>query len=414
MKLIQVVKCWLLLCCVFPFIVFAKTEKPTLLVYGGTLQGYIAALQAANSGVPTLWLNTDAYSVNEDLEKLKNDTLTRLLDGGFSSFFGEDDSDEINHNDIVDNYFNQNKHKSSFLTDNPLLYVVNSVDVKAIERTTKYWKVKLSNKLSYNFKVVLDATPSRELANKANLLEFPEPQIQQVASLSLSDSRSIVLTTEYQNNVYSSRLIDVLSQNDNFFVFGLQDFMHDNLPLKFDYGQLMGAVTAYCTFFKTTADKIDLRTLQNELLVNKSRLMPWVNISYTDENFDALQRVFLSGVFPLEYSLKNLIYTKDDSVRVDLIQPVIHKMFSRTQLWFYDNKAEYLTVQDAINLIKFAAFRAEELNNEVEKNWNKLFKFASKYDPTRTISKYEFAVLFDYYAQPFLKKVSQDGNDIMR
>ena len=108
------------------------------------------------------------------------------------------------------------------------------------------------------------------------------------------------------------------------------------------------------------------------------------------------------------------LFDLEDSVRVSDIKSIINQFYSRAQLWFVDNNPEFLTVQDALNLIKFTAFRGEELDVEVKKKWNKELTFKGDYDPSKVISRYEFAVLFDMYASPFVKKVSQDGATIYR
>src|SRR5690606_39891905 len=66
-----------------------------------------------------------------------------------------------------------------------------------------------------------------------------------------------------------------------------------NKAFQIAYGQTMGAIVSYCAFFKTTVDKIDLRTLQNELLTFRSRLLPAQDVSFKDQNFMSLQRMYL-------------------------------------------------------------------------------------------------------------------------
>ena len=404
---------WILLIFSLPILLIAKSKKPAILIYGSTIEAYVAALQSAASGVPTLWVNPASYSFEKDKFELKSSEEGKLIDGGVvNQFLKEERSKKDSTNSFI---LNGKRQSYNVLTaDNLFLTILNGEDVVKIEHS-KSWKVTLSNKSNYAVQVVMDASIGHTLASKAKVENLPQAQFMRANALTIADARSIVLVGEKQGEVVVSRLGDLISQKDNFFVVCANDFIErDNLNFRLAYGQVMGAIAGYCAFFKTTTDKIDLRTLQNELLMFRSRLLPTVDVSYQDKNFMSLQRMYLAGILPLSTSEGKPAFDLADSVRVSDIKPFVNQFYSRAQLWFVDNNPEYLTVQDALNLIKFTAFRAEELDVEVKNKWNKELTFKGEYDPLKVISRYEFAVLFDKYAAPFVKKVSQDGATIYR
>jgi len=413
MKFQQVFRYWFLLICSLPLFLFAKSPKPKILIYGSTLEAYVAALQSAASGVPTLWVNPQGYTFDLDKMEIVEETSSNLLDGGVKLQFKKSESVAT---DTI-KLFQQNGKRQSYnvlTADNLLLSTIADADVVQIKRG-KNWSITLSNKKKYDVETILDASTGNLLLQKANLKDIPAFKYRNANDLSISDSRAVVMVGDLGEKVYASTLSDLLTQKDNFFVANLMNFTKDvSKSFRINYAQAMGAIAGYCAFFKTTADKIDLRTLQNELLMYRARLLPTRDVSVVDRNFISLQRTYLAGILPLRNLNDKPVFDLADSVRVSDIKPFINQFYSRAQLWFVDNNPEFLTVHDALNLIKFTAFRGEELDVEVKKNWNKELTFKGDYDPSKVISRYEFAVLFDLYASPFVKKVSIDGATIYR
>jgi hypothetical protein len=413
MKFLHVFRYWILLILSLPLFLSAKPPKPKILIYGSTLEAYVAALQSAASGVPTLWVNSQGYSFDQDKLVKEQKYLSNSLDGGVILQFIEKKRALSDSTALIQ----QNGKRQSYnvlTADNLLLTVLTDVDVEKIERG-KTWKITLSNKKKYDVISVVDASAGSTLLQKTALTDLPKLKYRNAKNIKLEKSRTVVLTGEIGEDIYVSSFADLLTQKDNFFVASLHDFTAD-VPesYRMNYGQVMGAIAGYCAFFKTTADKIDLRTLQNELLMFRGRLLPTIDVSFVDKNFLYLQRMYLAGILPLQVFNDKPVYDLLDSVRVSDIKSIINQFYSRAQLWFVDNNPEFLTVQDALNLIKFTAFRGEELDVEVKKKWNKELTFKGDYNPLKVISRYEFAVLFDLYASPFVKKVSQDGATIYR
>lgn len=410
MKFPQALRYLILVICSLPLFLFAKSPKPKILIYGSTLEAYVAALQSAASGVPTLWVNPEGYSFGLDQKQIAEESNSTLLDGGVIHQFIKAEKVSTDTKAL----FQQNGKPQSYkvLTqDNLLLTSIVDADVAQL-KSGKNWSITLTNKKKYDVVTVLDASAEKSLLQKTSLKGLPELKYRPAKDLKLGESRAVVFVGDLQENVYVSTLSDLLTQIDNFYVVRVDQ----DVPKSFrmSYAQIMGAIAGYCAFFKTTADKTDLRTLQNELLMFRARLLPTVDVTVKDRNFISLQRTYLAGILPLRFLNEQPIFDLKDSVRVSDIKPIINQFYSRAQLWFVDNNPEFLTLQDALNLIKFTAFRGEELDVEIKNKWNKELTFEGDFDPSKVISRYEFAVLFDRYASPFVKKVSQDGTTIYR
>lgn len=413
MKILHYARYGVFLLLSLPLFLSAKTPKPKILIYGSTLEAYVAAVQSAASGVPTLWVNPQGYSFQEDRFRIQEALSTTVLDGGVVYQFI--DKKSLAQDSIPGVRQNGKREAYNVLSpDNLLLTSLSNEDVVKIVRG-KTWKVTLSNRKSYDFLSVLDASLSQDLLRKTSLGILPALKSTPAKDLTLAASRATVLLCEKNKEIYTYMLTDLFTQKDNFFVLDARAREAEtNKAFQIAYGQTMGAIVSYCAFFKTTVDKIDLRTLQNELLTFRSRLLPAQDVSFKDQNFMSLQRMYLAGILPLHKKDEQLIFDGDDSVRVADIRPVINQFFTRAQLWFVDNNPEFMTVADALNLIKYTAFRGEELDVEVKRLWNMELTFKGDYNPSKVISRYEFAVLFDIYAAPFVKKVSQDGQTISR
>jgi len=183
----------------------------------------------------------------------------------------------------------------------------------------------------------------------------------------------------------------------------------ESIPLRMQVGQALGAVAGYCAFFKTTADKIDVRKLQTELFAFDVRLLPYKNISSFSTNFTALQRIFLTSIYAEDDNLQNLTFNQKAEIPVASIHTTFNQMYSRSQLWFKNNEKEILDLNDLLALIKNVAFRGEEIDQLVEKEWQSKLKFERTFDKNH-LEKYEFEVLLDKYANPFAKTIDHSGN----
>jgi hypothetical protein len=181
-------------------------------------------------------------------------------------------------------------------------------------------------------------------------------------------------------------------------------------PATMTVGQAAGASAAFCSFFKTTSNNLGVRTIQAELFLYKSWLVPFTDIAYADSNFAAIQRIGVTGLLKGKTVAGKLLFQPDSMVSADDIRVPMREFYSRSQIWFADHKLDRFTIEDVLSLIKFNASRGEELNAEVEKAWKKSFRFNSEFDLKRLVTRREFAVLADAYLKPFNVRADLRGN----
>jgi len=410
---------WLLLCLV-PFMGIAKDKGPTLFVYGNSVEAFAAAVQAARSNVPTLWVvNADVFTA-ELSQKQLSITSNDYMDAGIwldllmkiSKSKTKNDSTAIAakrgmNPDVVRHALEEIARAETKLS------IMMNVSVSKLAMRKKYIDVRLSNKKKYSFRAVVDATANQALAafvagqdslQKADKLQrvqaIPEPLQRTIVALGAHNTHAMALTFAHilQYRIGHVFFTSLLPADDS-----------EYIPLRFTVGQAVGAAAAYCAFFKTNYTRIDVRKLQSELQVFDARLLPAKNISISDPNFKSLQKVYLAGLLPLQNA--DLGYSLDTggTVSVAAVRPVFHQLYSRSKIWFAENQAETFRLKDILSLIRFVSFRGEEIDAQVEKEWSQGLKFKGVFDLEHPVTPYEFAVLIDRYANPYTKAINNKG-----
>jgi hypothetical protein len=187
----------------------------------------------------------------------------------------------------------------------------------------------------------------------------------------------------------------------------------NSLPLLIQSGQAIGASAAYCAFFKMSTDKINIRTLQGELLAYHGQIIPFQDIELHDPHFSAIQRIGATGILRGETNQINTSvsfnFNPQKTISSKEIEPVLLNLYTRSQIWFSDKNIEKLTLSDLLSLIKFTALKGGELDADVRKGWEQRFHFDGEFDPNKDLTRRELAVLIDYYLKPFNVKVNEKG-----
>ncbi len=395
----------------------AQTLKTGVLVIGNTAPGLAASIQSARSGAKTIFLTqTPAVSPTltaEDivyLEKIQNHYRAKNRKKAAVK-------DSISAFDL-------NMSKDQYLTlikgisDTTKNLTVNlNTPLEKIEKDGKGWEIRLKNGQKIKADVVVDATENLFIAsilqidaNKTMLNTVSNP-------FDTKLYRSTVATAYTGTNASRSVLPVSLGA---FLPAGVDNFIivpkstNAFKPVNMSVGQAAGTIASYCAFFKTTTKNINVRAVQTELLTFDAHLIPLADIQADDPNFQAFQRMALSGL------VKPAI-TKDGDHSVikfdtagtfssEQLRAPMREFYSRSQLWFADNKKDVMTVEDAISLFMFTATRGNELAKEIEDGWKESFKFDSKFDLKKPITRKEFAILADQYLLPFKTRVDFAGN----
>ena len=396
----------------------AQTIKTGVLVVGNTPGSFSASIQSARSGAKTILLTqTPSLSAElsaEDLpylEKIQNhyafkdNKKSTLIDSILSTNMSLEQSSML--------------IKSIADTVKNLTVTLNN-GIDKIEKDGKGWEIKLKGGQKIKADVLVDATQNLSVSSMLKI----DPA-KTIISLSATDGpfdnklyRSIVAAgyLEHTNSVRSVITIPLgalLPAGVENFILVPQNFdavKHINMST----GQAAGSIAAFCAFFKTTTKNINVRVVQGELLAFDAQLVPFTDIKLNDPNALAFQRMGVSGLLKPKIvkdgDLNTIQFDTAKTVSAKELQLPMKEFYSRSQIWFADNKKEILTIGDAISLFMFTAARGEELKREIEDGWKESFNFCGNFDLKRAITRKEFAVLADRYLQPFNVRIDLAGN----
>lgn len=397
----------------------AQTTKTGVLVIGNTAASIAASLQSARSGAKTVLL-TQTPEIKADLttddfaylEKIQNhySAKSKTKQGAKDSTITLDlNMNKETYLSIINGVIDTTKNFTLML----------NTTLEKIEKKGKGWEVRLENGQRIKADVVIDATE--------NLI---------VASMLKIDAYRTILNTDSPSNFFDTKLYRSTvataysgvadSQSVSlipigaFLPTGIENFIiipKSSItvrPVQMSVGQAAGTLASYCAFFNTTTKNINVRAVQTELLTFDAELIPLSDIKMSDPNYQAFQRMALSGL------LKPLIVKDGDrsviqfdtagTISSEQLRLPMREFYSRSQLWFADHKKDTMTIEDAISLLMFTAPRGNELIKEIEEGWKESFKFKSTFDLKRHITRKEFAILADQYLLPFKTKVDFAGN----
>lgn len=413
---------------------FAQIKKSQVLIYGNSEAAWAAAVQSARSGVNTLWLRNQKDIGTHFLkeQRVQINANDKLDAGLWAEFLSKTRGKSIPNDSIstlAKQAINPQVAKNVFtgISDSlKNLISLFNIEVKSIKKSGKQWQITLSNNDKLKVNAVVDASDNEVLLKLIT---------QQERSQHTPASNIINTSNIYSNTLYRTGLIVYEMEKEpseipaslvlntpaeNIFVIKqypwlVKDVKADitNLPILIQSGQAIGASAAYCAFFKTTTDKINIRTLQGELLAYHGQIIPFQDIEIHDRHFPAIQRIGATGILKGEKNQNNASinfnFNAAKTISSKEIEPVLLNLYTRSQIWFSDKNIEKLTLSDLLSLIKFTALKGEELDVDVKKGWIQRFHFDGEFDPNKNLTRRQLAVLIDYYLKPFNVKVNGEG-----
>lgn len=388
----------------------AQTAKTGVLVIGDNSAAVAAAIQSARSGVKTMYLPQSK---------------------SLAPVFSTEDISYIKH---IKNYYSLKEKRRSTSADsiialplelNQASNLIKSISdtvknltvnlnnvVDEIKKDGKDWEIRLKGGQKIKAQVVVDASESLAIASMLKM------DIKKTISSSINPlnpfEKKLYRSTVALGNKPDGSLITIPmgalipQEVENFIIIPKQ--IEQVKLVNMSAGQAAGTIAAYCAFFKTTTKLINARVVQGELLAFNASLIPYEDIDQKDLNFLAYQRLGLSGLIKPKLKDGKLYFDTAGLVKSEDIELSMKEYYTRSQLWFADNKKDTLSIKDVIELIKFNANRGEELKQEIAESWKNSFKFSSAFEPERNISRKEFGVLADKYLQPFNIRIDPLGN----
>jgi hypothetical protein len=189
-----------------------------------------------------------------------------------------------------------------------------------------------------------------------------------------------------------------------------------NPAVQMALGQGAGTVAAFCAFFKTTTQHLNVRAVQGEILDFKGYLLPISDIPSTEPDFRAIQQVSATGLLqtktqPSTGNALKVVFAPDSLVHTAEIKPVLDDIYTRGFLWF--NKAkpgEYFTVGNLLSFIsEITLSEPKPLQLELQKEWQTKYKFKDAFELNRPVTRREFAVLANKFLNPFARQINLSG-----
>lgn len=180
-------------------------------------------------------------------------------------------------------------------------------------------------------------------------------------------------------------------------------------------GQGAGTVAAYCAFYKTNTQRLNVRAIQGELLDFKGYLLPFSDVPLSDPNFRAIQQVsatgMLHGIPQVNGKTAAILFKPDTTVSTAEVEPVIKEIYTRAFLWFNKVKpGEQFTIGNLMSFIsEITLSEPKPLQAKIEKDWQATYKFKQPFDVNHPLTRREFAVLTNKYLNPFARTVDLSG-----
>ncbi|NDP21627.1 MAG: FAD-dependent oxidoreductase [Paludibacter sp.] len=186
-------------------------------------------------------------------------------------------------------------------------------------------------------------------------------------------------------------------------------------PVVLQIGQAAGAMAAISVQQQKPIAATSVRLIQTSLLDADGYLMPYLDLAKNDIHFKAIQRIGATGI--LKGEGKNVGWSNETWFYTDktvLVSELKQGLSDYEPAFVWSASETELSVSSALNLlVQFAGFYHKDTVTveRVKAEWTKLG--LSTFSLERKITRKEFAVLLDYFIQPFLlKQIDFKGNFI--
>jgi len=376
---------------VFPFLIplliHAQTIKTDVLVLGNSNAAFAAGVQASESGVNTTILTqSDGFKLS-DFKNFAQSGITKAFEKRARKFLKLADSVALPEmtNQII-NAVIKNWSDSSKLLD-----IINNTNYYEIKRSGNGWEAKLTKEKSIKAKILIVTDKIEKVMPALETGSLKPTEIMPV-NYSQNAYRTTVAGINGTKNYLS--LYNLLIPNEENIVY----IKADNLEV----GQAAGATAAYAAFFKTKTSLSNLKRIQGELLNYKLSLIPFEDVKVADSNWLAIQKVGITGILKADIRNDKLYFNPEKEVTYNEIKQPVKDYYYKAQIWFDDHQNIPINLENTISMVCYVGNKAVEATKaEIEKKWKKNYKFSSKYDLKKVLTRREFSAIINEYLKPF-------------
>lgn len=185
-------------------------------------------------------------------------------------------------------------------------------------------------------------------------------------------------------------------------------------PVILQIGQVAGLLAAMAAERGNTADQLDVRAVQDSLLVHGGYLMPYMDVLPDHPHFEAIHRLGATGILkgkgiPYKWANQTRFYP-DTNLMVQTLLSDLSDWLGDTKLVEELPQTEWVNGQFLVALVQLLqvdqeAAKAEDIQTSITDCQ------AGEYDPAAPLTKACIATILDQYLDPFhIRKVDIQGN----
>ncbi|WP_316802374.1 hypothetical protein [Pedobacter nototheniae] len=367
-----------------PFIINAQTIKTDVLVLGNGDAAYSAGLQASRSGAKTIILTQkepfDLKKIGEGKPAVVKKMYLIIQIKNIASMSLPDEEQKPSK---------KKKGEKETIDSARLFKIINNIAFQEIKRSGNGWDVKLTKDKNIKAKVLI-------------LADDAEKTISALKIQALKPAESSALN--YNQDLYRTTIAGINNSGQFLSLYNLIPEDQGNLIFipagNLEIGQAAGATAA--AFYTKKTSESALKTIQGKLLSYKLPLLPFEDVETTDSNWLAIQKIGVTGIIKAELKNGSTYFNPSQHVKYDEIKQPLKDYYYKAQIWFDDHQNVPIDLENVISMVCYVGNKSVgATKNELEKKWNKTYKFNSKYDLKSVLTRREFSVVINDYLKPF-------------
>ncbi len=369
-----------------PGVIQAQTTRADVVILGNGDAAYSSALQVSRSGVSVVLLTQRPAVDLSDIKTNKSAEITKIYEQ-----VRQKEIDFAAYNRKVLTAPKKKKGVREKVDSIKQFKVITDTVLAELKLAGNSWEAKLAKDISLKCKVLIIAEEDKKLLSKLSIVDLKPADLSAL---------------NYTENSYRTTIAGVTGTANFLSLYHLLNTDHENLLYigrgNAEIGQAAGATAAYAAFFKTKTSLSSLKRIQGELLNYKLPLMPFNDVKIIDSNWLAIQKVGVTGILKAEIKGQKVLFNPDRAVAYEEIKQPIKDYYYKAQIWFDDHQDVPINLENTISLVTYVGNKAEDATKaELQKKWNTNYRFSSKYDLKRVLTRREFSVIINEYLKPF-------------